>query len=198
MASLYSVLFIYVCISLLLPSHIAKYYATTAYASRENCKGTDIITVHKFFIVLQAHQHLPLHHIEVRSLYRVSITVYLIKLSQGLERSLLRGNNTQDAWINYTAWTLQRWMSHVHHRPLHIHCYPCQWYTRHQCCFLWMFQVTWGTSLAPTDAYRMVSLHDILPRNRHHVSSSSAVPYTHTALKTLFLSILYRAFSSYR
>ena len=44
MASLYSALFIYVCISLLLPSHIAEYYATTAYASRENCKGTDFIT----------------------------------------------------------------------------------------------------------------------------------------------------------
>ena len=44
MAPLYSALFIYVCISLLLPSHIAEYYATTAYVSRENCKGTDFIT----------------------------------------------------------------------------------------------------------------------------------------------------------
>jgi hypothetical protein len=44
MASLYSALFIYVCISLLLPSHVAEYYATTAYASRENSKGTDYIT----------------------------------------------------------------------------------------------------------------------------------------------------------
>ena len=59
-------------------------------------------------LMLQAHRHLPLHRIEVRSLCRVSIKVYLIKLSQGLERSLLRGNNTQDAWINYTAWTLRR------------------------------------------------------------------------------------------
>ena len=44
MASLYSVLFVCVCITLLLPSHVAKYYATTAYASRENSKRTDIIT----------------------------------------------------------------------------------------------------------------------------------------------------------
>ena len=44
MASLYSALFIYVCISLLLPSHVAKYYATTVYASRENSKRTDFIT----------------------------------------------------------------------------------------------------------------------------------------------------------
>ena len=44
MASLYSALFIYVCIALLLHSHVAKYYTTTAYASRENSKGTDNIT----------------------------------------------------------------------------------------------------------------------------------------------------------
>ena len=44
MVSLYSALFICVCISLLLHSHIAKYYATTAYASHENSKGTDFIT----------------------------------------------------------------------------------------------------------------------------------------------------------
>jgi len=44
MASLYSALFVCVCITLLLPSHVAKYYATTAYASRENSKRTDIIT----------------------------------------------------------------------------------------------------------------------------------------------------------
>ena len=44
MALLYSVLFICVCIPLLLHSHIAKYYATTAYASRENSKRTDLIT----------------------------------------------------------------------------------------------------------------------------------------------------------
>ena len=44
MASLYSALFIHACISLLLPSHVAEYYATTAYVSRENCKGTDFIT----------------------------------------------------------------------------------------------------------------------------------------------------------
>ena len=40
MASLYSALFIYVCIYLLLPSHVAKYYTTTAYVSCE----TDFIT----------------------------------------------------------------------------------------------------------------------------------------------------------
>ena len=44
MASLYSALFVCVCISLLLPSHVAKYYTTTAYASRENSKRTDFIT----------------------------------------------------------------------------------------------------------------------------------------------------------
>ena len=44
MASLYSALFICVCISLLLHSHVAEYYATTAYASHENSKGTDFIT----------------------------------------------------------------------------------------------------------------------------------------------------------
>ena len=44
MASLYSALFVCVCISLLLHPHVAKYYATTAYASRENSKGTDYIT----------------------------------------------------------------------------------------------------------------------------------------------------------
>ena len=44
MASLYSTVFIYVCISLLLPSHVAKYYATTAYASCENSRRTDFIT----------------------------------------------------------------------------------------------------------------------------------------------------------
>ena len=44
MASLYSALFVCVCISLLLHSHVAKYYATTAYASHENSKGTDYIT----------------------------------------------------------------------------------------------------------------------------------------------------------
>ena len=43
MASLYSVLFIYVCISLLYIL-IAKYDATTAYMSCENSKGTDNIT----------------------------------------------------------------------------------------------------------------------------------------------------------
>ena len=32
MASLYSALFVCVCVSLLLHSHVAKYYATTAYA----------------------------------------------------------------------------------------------------------------------------------------------------------------------
>ena len=46
MASLYSALFICVCISLLLHSHVAKYYTTTAYASRENSKRTDFITSH--------------------------------------------------------------------------------------------------------------------------------------------------------
>ena len=45
MASLYSALFVCVCITLLLPSHVAKYYATTAYASRENSKRTDFITL---------------------------------------------------------------------------------------------------------------------------------------------------------
>ena len=44
MASLYSALFVYVCISLLLHSHVAKYYTTTAYALRENSKRTDLIT----------------------------------------------------------------------------------------------------------------------------------------------------------
>ena len=44
MASLYSALFVCVCISLLLHPHVAKYYATTAYASRENSKRTDFIT----------------------------------------------------------------------------------------------------------------------------------------------------------
>ena len=44
MASLYSTLFVCVCITLLLHPHIAKYYATTAYASRENSKETDFIT----------------------------------------------------------------------------------------------------------------------------------------------------------
>ena len=44
MVSLYSALFVCVCISLLLHSHVAKYYATTAYASCENSKGTDYIT----------------------------------------------------------------------------------------------------------------------------------------------------------
>ena len=44
MASLYSALFVCVCITLLLHSHVAKYYATTAYASRENSKRTDLIT----------------------------------------------------------------------------------------------------------------------------------------------------------
>ena len=44
MASLYSALFVCVCSSLLLHSHVAKYYATTAYASCENSKRTDLIT----------------------------------------------------------------------------------------------------------------------------------------------------------
>ena len=44
MASLYSARFICVCISLLLHSHVAKYYTTTAYALRENSKRTDLIT----------------------------------------------------------------------------------------------------------------------------------------------------------
>ena len=44
MASLYSALVICVCISLLLLSHVAKYYATTAYVSHENSKRTDLIT----------------------------------------------------------------------------------------------------------------------------------------------------------
>ena len=44
MAWLYSMLFVCVCISLLLHSHVAKYYTTTAYASCENSKGTDFIT----------------------------------------------------------------------------------------------------------------------------------------------------------
>ena len=44
MALLYSALFVCVCISLLLHPHVAKYYATTAYASRENSKRTDFIT----------------------------------------------------------------------------------------------------------------------------------------------------------
>ena len=43
MASLYSALFVCVCITLLLHPHVAKYYTTTAYASRENSKGTDYI-----------------------------------------------------------------------------------------------------------------------------------------------------------
>ena len=45
MASLYSMLFACVCITLLLPSHVAKYYATTAYASCKNSKRTDFITL---------------------------------------------------------------------------------------------------------------------------------------------------------
>ena len=44
MASLYSALFVCVCITLLLLSHVAKYYTTTAYASHENSKRTDLIT----------------------------------------------------------------------------------------------------------------------------------------------------------
>ena len=44
MVLLYSALFVCVCISLLLHSHVAQYYATTAYASHENSKRTDYIT----------------------------------------------------------------------------------------------------------------------------------------------------------
>ena len=45
MVSLYGTLFICVCIPLLLHSHVAKYYTTTAYTSRENSKRTDLITI---------------------------------------------------------------------------------------------------------------------------------------------------------
>ena len=41
----YSALFICVCISLLLHSHVAKYYATTAYASRENSKELTLLQI---------------------------------------------------------------------------------------------------------------------------------------------------------
>ena len=44
MASLYSALFVCVCVSLLLHSHVAKYYATIAFVLCENSKRTDFIT----------------------------------------------------------------------------------------------------------------------------------------------------------
>ena len=71
MALLYSALFVCVCISLLLHPHVAKYYATTAYASRENSKRTDFITSPILLLI---------HH---------STTTLSVCLIMKLERSLM-------------------------------------------------------------------------------------------------------------